>query len=163
PWKWFTRQMRVAHWKERDSMFSSVTLKPWKSGLYSSSGMHGSPTPPLWHPIGRIPMVTTLSRPNRPQRMERVIRTCSFGGTREGTRAEILRRYVSEVTLIDRVDERQLGKRGDPRFRFGLGPGPGPGRPGRPNLGRRPRRGRQSERSAQGDALLRVRAAWRPP
>src|SRR5690349_21846104 len=42
PWKWFTRQMRLAHWKERDSMFSSVTLKPAKSELYSSSGVHGS-------------------------------------------------------------------------------------------------------------------------
>src|SRR5262245_56028428 len=52
PWKWFTRQMRVEHWKERDSMFSSDTLKPGNCVLYSSSGVQGSPTPPLWQAIG---------------------------------------------------------------------------------------------------------------
>src|SRR5262245_39577878 len=79
PWKWFTRQMRVEHWNERDSMFSSCTLKPGNCVLYSSSGVHGSPTPPLWQAIGTTPSAPTLIRASRPHRMERVIESCSFG------------------------------------------------------------------------------------
>ena len=47
PWKWFTRQMRVAHSKDRDSMYDSSMWKPEKVASVSSSGTHGSPTPPL--------------------------------------------------------------------------------------------------------------------
>src|SRR5205085_2293548 len=46
PWKWFTRQTRVSHWKDRLSTFVSVTWKPLNASWYSSSGTHGSPTPP---------------------------------------------------------------------------------------------------------------------
>lgn len=40
--------MRVSHWNERLSTFTSSTLKPLKSRWYSSSGTQGSPTPPGW-------------------------------------------------------------------------------------------------------------------
>ncbi len=53
PRKWFTRQTRVSHWNERDSMLTSVTAKPPKFERYSSSGMQGSPTPPLWQPCAK--------------------------------------------------------------------------------------------------------------
>src|SRR4051812_21380981 len=84
PWKWFTRQMRLEHWNERDSMFSSWTLKPGKSTRYSSSGVHGSPMPPELHATGSVASETTLAMASRPKTMERVIRTCSFGGISRG-------------------------------------------------------------------------------
>ena len=62
PWKWLTRQIRVEHWKDRDSMYTSEMSKPAKWATYSSSGVHGSPTPPPEQASGiRARAVTRVS------------------------------------------------------------------------------------------------------
>ncbi len=62
PRKRYTRQTRVSHWNERDSRLTSVAAKPGKLCWYSSSGIQGSPTPPLWQPWMWNAMPVTAAR-----------------------------------------------------------------------------------------------------
>src|SRR5688572_30933832 len=107
PWKWFTRQMRLSHWNDRDSMFSCVTWNPANSPRYSSSGMHGSPMPPVSQDDGRIatdattPTASTLDETDKTRRgVEIPLRSTLFRGIVN----ELLRQPVPQISRIERGD-----------------------------------------------------------
>src|SRR5690606_3884980 len=54
--------MRVSHWNDLLSVLISLTANPLKLAWYSSSGMQGSPTPPLSHPKASNATTDTLAR-----------------------------------------------------------------------------------------------------
>src|SRR5688572_28657721 len=92
--------MRVSHWNDLLSTFTSSSEKFANICVYSSSGVQGSPTPPLSQPSARRPSADTS------QTMENfIVRTPAeqVVGTRKRRRTF----RASPRRLIDALEERQ--------------------------------------------------------